>query len=214
MNNLGLRYQSQSTGTVHTFEKSEKIWTWYYKCLVPDFQSRSAAHIAQNGVYVTGIKSLDKALKNDWVRRYLTIDKMVDFYQQGVTVRVIDVADTKDIYDTVQTHLTLWLDTIRTGLNISDAPISDLIVMDRFAATVYPFAKPLFTPEALESALAKHIDENQRVTLANFFNNPLLMNSDVTLANPIPSSEIKEPEIERESLADHFKSSLASLRRW
>ena len=213
MNSLGARYQDQLTSGVKTLTMVDKIWEWQYKCMVPAFRSRSVNDIARNGVYVTGIKSLDDGLKDDWTKRYLTINQMVDYYITGVPIRVIDVKDTKDIYDTVQIHLVQWLETIRTGMNIKDAPVEELIAMDRFAGSVYPYAKYLFTPEALESALANQISQTQRVTMTNFFSNPRPGEVNLSLGYSSSQDQPSGPG-ERESFAERFKGSVESLRKY
>lgn len=214
-NSVGARYQTKPTGGTLAPSMAEKIWGWYYKCLVPAFRSRTPDDIRRNGVLVTGIKSLDDGLKDDWVPRLLTIDKMVEFYKQGVPFRIIDTKDTKDIYQVVQTHLTNWLETIRTGLNIGDAPMDDLIAMDRFATSLYPYAKYLITPEALESALANQIASSQRVNISNFFSNRG-NTSEFTRINPIDDKpgENTSGIPERESLANRFRQSVESLRKF
>lgn len=215
-NTVGVRYQSKITGGNRIPSMTEKIWGYLYKCSVPAFQSRTVEDIRQNGVMVTGIADLDEGLKNDWIKKWITINQMVEYFKRGVPVRVINYNDTKDIYQTVQTHLLNWLDVLRTGLNIGDSPMEDLIAMDQFAATVYPHAKYLYTPEALESALANHITATQRVTIANFFSNYNRgRNPNVTIANPIGSGTNETPTPpERESFAERFRQSVISLRKY
>lgn len=194
----------------------DKIFGWYYRVLVPAFQSRSIADIRLKGVAVTGIKDLDDAMKNDWVKRDMTINDLVELYKAGCPFRIISDKEVKDIYDTVQTHLQLWLERLRTGMNMGDAPIEDLIVMDRFAASVYLHAKYLFTPEALESALGRQMGEVSRVTIQNFFGNLQLDGTNagaVTVINAIkPDQDIGIPD--RESLGEQFKKSLQTMRRY
>lgn len=186
-----------------------KIWEWYYRCMVPALQSRSVEDIRERGVIVTGIKDLDEGLKNDWVLRDMTINQMVDLFKKGVSVRVIKDADVKDIYDTIQTHLTLWVEHIRTGLNVRDAPIDDLVFMDRFAGAVYPHAKYLFTPEALGSVLGEEMMRLNRVTLHNFFEAP---------KKPADGKVVVEPEDPkipaRESFENRFKQSITTFGRF
>jgi|ERR1700752_2707831 len=215
MNTLGSRYRNKITGGNRVPSVTDKIFSWYYKCSVPSFHSRTVEDIRQNGVVVTGIRDLDEGLKNDWIRKWLTINSMIEFYKRGVPVKVIDVKDTKDIYQTIQTHLVQWLELIRVGINIGDAPMDDLIAMDRFAAVIYPYAKYLITPEALESALADHISATQRVNIMNFFSNAPKPTHGITRINPIDGHKTNKVEIpERESFSEHFQKSALSLRRY
>lgn len=187
---------------------TSKIWEWFYRCLVPALHSRSPEDIRERGVLLSGIKSLDDGLKNDWVKRDLTIDQMVELFKRGVTIRVIADSDVKDIYDTIQTHLTLWVERIRTGLNIRNAPLEDLIYMDRFAAAVYPHAQHQFTQEALTSALGEEMMRVSRINIHNFFVDPM---AGKTQPKPgtVEPEEVRLPT--RPSFEDQFKRSIMTF---
>ncbi len=218
MSDIGLRFRiNEQTKGTRAPDVVDKLFTNIYMCSVPAFQSRTIEDISQNGVYVTGIPSIDNETKNEDFRKYMTIPQMVDLYKRGVPIRVLRYKDTKDIYETVQTHLVQWLEVIRTGMNISNAPIEDLIHLDRFANSVYEHAQFLITPEALESALGNQISKHLRVNVNNFFENASKGTSSndkgVTRINPIDETNQNKPP-ERESLADAFKSSVRSLRKY
>src|SRR5690242_10317864 len=95
---LGSRFATSVAGSSRVPSMTEKIWGHLYKCTVPAFQSRSVEDIRERGVIVTGIRDLDQGLKDAREKRWLTIDKMVEFFKRGVTVGVCDFNDTKDIY--------------------------------------------------------------------------------------------------------------------
>lgn len=194
---------------------TEKIFSKLYLCSVPAFQSRTVEDIRLRGVTMTGIRDLDEAMKNDWLKRYATINDMIEFFKRGVPVRILVPAEVKDIYDTIQTHLTQWLEAMRTGLNINDPPLDDLMAMDRFAAKLYVHAAPMFTEEALKSALAESLMKVQRLHAGNFFSNvPKAPDPEM---DPIEASK-KETEAARKeprvSLEEGFKKSMAGIRRY
>lgn len=189
-----------------------KIWEYYYKCRIHAFLSRSVEDIRENGITVTGIPDLDEAMKNDWISRYLTINQMVEYFRKGVPFKVVDINDTKDIYETIQIHLTNWVEHLRTGLNVRNAPLEDLLDMDKLAGVVYQHAKYIFTPDIMDSLFGKHMMEVQRINMTNFFSNPS-KESRVTTINPIKENEDnKIPE--RTSFEDKFKQSIVTFRRF
>jgi len=202
---IGSRYEDAGTRTP---TMTDRIWTWRYKCRIPVFHSRTVEDVRRNGVIVTGDKKLDQDLKDDWLSRYMTINDMIEFFKRDVPVRVINVKDTKDIYDTIQTHLMQWLENIRVGMNVRDAPIDDLLNMDRFAALVYPYAKHFFTPETLQSELARSMSDVQRVNMTNFFSNINGLSALSTTVNP--NSGVSEPikHEDRRSFKEGFKASM------
>lgn len=200
------RYDGYNAGQPRAPSMTKKIWEYYYKCRVHAFQSRSVEDIRQNGMIMTGIKDLDDGLKNDWILVYKTIDQMVELFRRGCEIRLVVEEDTKDIYDTIQTHLTQWTEALRTGMNLGAAPLQDLIDMDKFANSVYRYAKYHFTPEVLQSVLGERMHEIQRINNFNILNN----------YRPgegiIDKKKDKHELPERESLEERFKNSIMNMQ--
>ena len=199
----------------HYNDLVKKIWEWLYMCTVPVLQSRSIEDIRANGFIMSGDKQLDKELMNDRLRRYMTINHMVEFFEKGVTIGVVHYNDTKEIYETVQSYLAVWYDRLKHGVNIREAPISDLLTLDKFATAVYPHAKPFFTPEILQSDFARHFMDTQRVAVSNLFTNQAPgIDQGLTRYNEETKKIEKVENDDRESFAEKFKQSAASLRRY
>lgn len=188
----------------NTSKTEVKVWEYFYRVRVPYLQSRTNEDIRRTGVNVTGIPSIDNDIKNQLVTCMLPIAYMIDYYRNGVHVLIPASTDIKDIYDTISDHLYAWKKMIEYGINIGDAPVDDLIEMDRFANSVYDYAKYQFTPDILNSLIANQMNAIQRVNASNFFANTNKFETNADGITMINGENIPE----RESLADMFKNRL------
>ena len=89
-------------------------------------------------------------------------------------------------------------------MNVGQAPIDDLIAMDRFANEVYEFAKYQFTKEIVDSVVVKNMESIMTFPAGA---------SD--MFNDNRTIEEKEKDIpRRESLSSSFKTLDRSRRSW
>ncbi len=201
-------YQKQIDTTV-------KLWDHLYKVRIPYLASRSIEDIREKGTVISGIESYDADIPNQMQTTYLNIDKMVEYYREGVAVRVCNVADTKEIYEAISAHIYAWKYNLEKGVNIGNAPIDDLILLDRFANTVYEHAKYHFTDDTMDSPFLQQLTSVQRITVSNFFTKGAF--ADQTADNPdgVVMINADADKIEdRDSLSDFFKSRSKFIRRF
>lgn len=186
------------------------IWDHLFLCKIPQLDSTSVQFMRTVGHYITGDPGIDKELSNQWITTMLNIDRMVEFYREGVAIRVVNYSDTKLIYENISEHLSVWRQRLTYGLNIGNAPIEDLILMDEFANLVYDHAKFQFTREMAESILGKHLDGVTRLNTNNFFTKKPSASEDSKglTANPIPDVP------EREAHSSFLKERIYGLRNW
>lgn len=203
---IGDRYSDQQHSGPIAPTMTEKIWEHLFMCIVPSLQIRSVEDIRRNGIVSSGIREVDEGLRNAPEKRMMTINQMVEAFNRGVPIRICKFEDTATIYDIVQTHLTQWLEHIRTGLNAKDAPVDELMLMDRFANSIYQHARYIFTPEALQSALADALMNVQRLTPGEFFSNPKPI---VEADDLLKRKDDETPN--RDSLTERFKNSAMNL---
>jgi len=192
------------------------LWDYYFKIRVPYLQSRSMDYIKRYGVNITGIAEIDKDINNQLLTTMAPISTMLDYFKEGVTVRVVKASDTELIYKYISEHIHAWKMRLERGINIGDAPIDDLILMDKFANVVYEHAKYQLTPDILDSLMARQMNEVQRINAHNFFKGNILSNlNSSSKANDgitmINSSEEQLPD--RDSLGEFFRNRLITLRR-
>lgn len=117
----------------------------------------------------TGNKNVDKTMAEQWTFSYINIATMVEYFQQGVLIKIVHYNDIEEIYKYIENHLAAWKERLKVGLNIGDAPIEDLVAMDAFANAVYDHAKWNFTKEEVHSILTRHMANTVRVNSFNFF---------------------------------------------
>ena len=178
-------------------DTTDALWESSYLVRVPSLQARSREHVALYGVYITGIKNIDQALANDWMTTYMSIARMVELFDEGVAVRIVKESDVQRIYEAIEAHLRAWSAYLQKGVNVHDAPIEDLLAMDRFAQSLFPYAKPILKAE-LHEGTGLHFAKR-------FSASPMSI-----LAPPTP----EEPaDLERQSLAEYLKARAGMLRR-
>ena len=131
------------------------IWERLFAVSMAYADTMSTDYVRLFGMPTVGDASLDKAIQQDSVDLYLTINAMVEHFKAGTPVRLRVHADSKMIYDIISTYLVQWKHQLSEGINIGDAPIDDLVTLDRFAASVFPYAVQHFNEEHSTSSLVQ-----------------------------------------------------------
>jgi hypothetical protein len=183
------------------------LWNERFTCRVPNIQTMSVDYIRYFGMPTTGDPLIDQQTANELVIRSLTVAKMMEYYQAGVTVRVCNEKDTARIYEIVMNHLAAWKSKMEVCLNTRDAPIQDLIDLDKFAGVVYKHARhhqPM--GEWVDSFLARSIAGTLRVSRDNILRPP---SPQVVIVNGA-EEEKKLPE--HTSMADTFLGRQREIR--
>lgn len=191
------------------------IWDYYYSVRVPFLQTTSVDYLRTMGMATTGNKAVDQEVMGQWITTMLPIATMIDYYKDGVQIRICKESDIVKIYDSITRHLEGWRHRLERGINIGEAPIEDLLAMDQFANAVYDHAKYQFTPELLESIMARNLSGVVKITPGTFFK------SSVTAALPIASADgilrinpIDDGPPDRDSLAGFLHERISSFKRW
>jgi hypothetical protein len=189
------------------------IWKKKFLCRVPNIQTMSTDFIKMFGMPSTGDPFLDKETAHELISRMLTIAEMVTFFNQGVTVEIVNYKDTKTIYEHITDHLVAWKKKLETGWHTRDAPIDDLLLMDKFANVVYRFAAPQFTTDIVESILARRMSDTLRVSRDKIMGGS---KPKVIIINEAGEKE-EEKRPERVGMADDFlnrKAANAGAAKW
>lgn len=177
----------------------EYIFKRMFMCIVSQMDITSKEYLKKFGMPTTGDANIDREMANQLITTYKTIADMVDLFRQGVTVRVPKQQDCKTIYEYVDYHIQSWAQAIQNGLNLGNAPLEDLIEMDKFATKLYPYA--------LDNKL---IMENSSVFVQQLGNN-FITHDNVLGSMKSPTRILEESGLDengqlpqRESYADIF----------
>jgi hypothetical protein len=140
---------------------------------------------------------------------------MVELYRNGVPVIVPDREDVKKIYQHISDHIYAWKEFLTMGVNIGQAPIDDLILMDQFASTVHNEVKYMPMTEDLDDLVTRRFTEVSKFNannILNFRNLPSKANVKVMEGITKINSEDKYPE--RNGLGEFFKNVGFNLGRY
>lgn len=135
---INVAYAPEGINTIQ--RTGAPIWENLYGARVAYVDTLSVERIKNSGLYSTGNRQLDRQMHQDQVNVMISIDAMVEYFRSGVVIHFTRPADTRDIYDIVNNYLLAWKAQVENGLNLSDVPVDDLMVLDRFAEKIYPLA--------------------------------------------------------------------------
>jgi hypothetical protein len=124
-------------------DTTKLIFDHLFKCRVRGIDITSEDEMRAYGNYTTFDRGIDHALMDDIRIVYWPISRMADTFAEGAQVGIVDYKDTEIIYDYVTRHLNAWQRHLREGVNTGNAPLDDLLKLDRFANSVYEHAKYL-----------------------------------------------------------------------
>lgn len=197
---------------VSELKRTKEIYeTKLFKVTVPVVSTMSIEEIRAYGVYQSGNKDVDRSMTGNTVNVMITTKAILDYFKQGVTIRLPKPNDIKEIYTVIQNYLNAWRNTLENGINLIEAPTEDLIELDSLAEEVFSRAKWYFNSNETASALSIYFNNINRTTVNNFFDNSVknVFNTDVTTINPITDND---NGADRESLSDFFKRKMYSTK--
>jgi hypothetical protein len=102
--------------------------------------TRSIEEIRHFGMPTVGVASIDAQMHNDMIDTYITINKMVEYFEQGISFFVRNPAETEEIYQVIHAYLLAWKQMLGESVNAGNVPVQDLVNLDRLAAKIYDHA--------------------------------------------------------------------------
>ena len=136
------------------------IWDNIYICKVRLVDSYSNEDIRRFGVPTVGDSTLDRDMHNQHIVVGITIDNMVEYFKRGITVTLVHNKDAEVIYHIINNYLLAWKDQIDRAINLGNVPYDDLLLLDNFAAAVFPQAKMFGSPKKTASLFANLFSGN------------------------------------------------------
>lgn len=146
----------------------DELFDCYFQVRYSHFHAKTKEEIERYGIRVSGIDSYDATMEKQMVDSFMTINMMFEQYRRGLTIRVVNYADTAKIYEIIQKHLATWRTHLSSSMNVCDETfILDLIELDKFASTVYSKAVSIFTDEETKQLLNPNVPFAQRINMFN-----------------------------------------------
>lgn len=120
------------------------LWFIHYQCRVPYVQMLSPEDLANDGLPTSGDPHHDHAMQ--WEPRLvgLPVHRMAELWNTGACVALVNAKDAYTIYNDIEKHLIAWKNKIEAQYNPGFVPEEDLLLLDRFATSMYEHAKPFF----------------------------------------------------------------------
>lgn len=134
------------------------IWDNLYRVRVPQLALRSEEELRCFGMRITGDPGIDNAMANQLTDIMIPIVKMVEYHSTGVSVRIVNQADVKTIYDDIQKHIEGWAANIQNNFNIGNVPHDDLLKMNEFAQAIFGHAKVHYLKGDTGSNFFRYLD--------------------------------------------------------
>lgn len=191
-----------------TKETADLIFNKLFFASVPYLQSLTDEEIEVYGIPFVNDKEYDDMMQNQQVRRYMTINDMVEYQVRGVPIRLLNYDDAKEIYDIVNRHLLAFKTRMDQGIFNSAVPHDDLVALDNLANTLYPYARHHQQTQAAKDSVLTKTDG-----LSLFSLKPIIQSRPNNQGRLTINDTTREfdPEEQRQSLTDTFEE--ARVRR-
>lgn len=178
-----------------------------YAVTIPYLQMRSVEDIEFFGVPTTGIPEIDRSVANTPQRIMIPISAMAEYFKQGAEIGIVYRDDTKRIYNAISAHLSAWKEHLLQSMNVHNAPLEDLLLLDRLAHVVYDHAKYHFQPETINSIFSRMSNNSLSTAFKRVVEREEAIRSENGLGdkyrNPKPQVE-EDPYPKRQSLSEYF----------
>lgn len=209
-------------------DEKDRDTSWYlfhelYHVRVQYLQMLSIEELKHFGMPTTGDPDYDKQVARENRDIMLSIQRCAELFESGAVVGVVVHKDTRRIYERISNHLEAWASHIRGNMNQRPVPVKDLLLLDRFAHSIYEFAKYDFAEDGFIASLITQMNGHQLTRGLDMLQNKLLQPSPLTtvvaapaavpvlnfkpLLPPAPEVEEAQPGDDlpkRKSMADYF----------
>jgi len=111
-----------------------------FMCRVPRIAQYGTDYLKTYGIPTSGYKDVDLGLITKPELCYITINQMVEFYNDNQMVSIVKQDDVRIIYEICQDYTFDWAKRIKDNVYIHTAPLEDLVKIDEFSEAVYQYA--------------------------------------------------------------------------
>lgn len=122
---------------------ADRLWVNLYTVQIPDVVTQNTDYIRKFGVRVTGNKTYDQMIATDFTTIMVPIIKIVEYFEDGVEVRIPSRDDMIKMHKDTEAYLAEWRDHLTYSVNVAANQNKKLILaLERFSKTIYEKAKP------------------------------------------------------------------------
>lgn len=130
------------------------IWDQLYRVMIPEHANLDIDYVKTRGVYITGDRQMDKILKGVKKQVMIPIVRIVEYYNEGVPVEIIDRKDMIEIHKNIEGYLQEWREQLQYTLNMGNKiPKEFLLSLERVSKIIYNKAKATEVNENIISGL-------------------------------------------------------------
>ncbi len=190
-----MRFQINNTEDDQIKKLESQIINDVFRIRIAAKNNRSVEEIEMFGTYVSGISFIDENAGNEMITAYISIERMLIYFERGSDFWIYSKDDIKRIYDIIQSYLKLWQVKIERSLHNENPPLDKLIKYDNFAKTIYNYAKyEVNNKQAISSKFMSTLNSSIFTT-----------HTDLRRTN-FGEEEKKEELPERQNLDTYFKA--------
>lgn len=162
--------KTKTTTWVPMAERDSAYWIikHTYRIRVPNIQTMSAEYLRHFGFPTSGDAGVDRQMRDEIIEVRWSIARMAEAYSTGAQLSFPDSKVTKEVYERIHTHLSLWKEVIEDSVNPGNVPYDDLIKLDEFAAAIHPHARQHFDRGFVPSALVRGMSSILSISRASF----------------------------------------------
>lgn len=118
------------------------IWDVLFQVRIPRIDTYGEGYLRAVGVPVSTDEELNAILEKEVITTWKSINGMIDLFQAGGRVNVIDQKDCIKIYHYIDNHLDCWKKYLESSpINGISAPVDDLLLMDEFSELSFQYAR-------------------------------------------------------------------------
>ena len=119
-------------------QHAPRIWEDLYTALIPDQVTMNPSYVRVFGTYTSGHKEVDRMMENNLTTVKIPIIKMLEYFDNGVTVQIPERKSMLEIHRNIEMYLGEWRHHIHTAINSDLVEHKDLVMnLEKFSKLIY-----------------------------------------------------------------------------
>ena len=130
-------YYTQHEDHSEVLKYGAPIWDHLFLVQMRYRDTKTIEELRHFGLPTVGNSVLDKQIHNEIVTIMITMNDIVEHFRVGTRVEFVNNGDCEYGYDMVNDYLKAWNSQLQRGVNLGNAPIEDLLLLDKLATVLY-----------------------------------------------------------------------------